>query len=106
MQRVRPHARVVPDDGRQAAHPLPKVRPKEGPSRAREAAQGPQQIRRWAPAQGPRKRLMELVRKKKRGQSQKVRRTWFSDEGYRIIWRKEVYGVRVPARYQACVRTL
>ena len=49
---------------------------------------------------------MEFVRKKKRGQNQKVRRTWFSDEGYRIIWRKEVYGVRVPARFQACVRTL
>ena len=49
---------------------------------------------------------MEFVRKKKRGQSQKVRRTWFSDEGYRIVWRKEVYGVCVPARFQACVRTL
>ena len=49
---------------------------------------------------------MEFIRKKKRGQSQKVRRTWFSDEGYRIVWRKEVYGVRVPARFQACVRTL
>ena len=65
-----------------------------------------------APAQEPRKRhrpegrLMEFVRKKKRGQNQKVRRTWFSEEGYRIVWRKEVYGVRVPARFQACVRTL
>jgi hypothetical protein len=49
---------------------------------------------------------MEFIRKKKRGQSQKIRRTWFSDEGYRIVWRKEVYGVRVPARFQACVRTL
>jgi len=49
---------------------------------------------------------MQFVRKKKRGQSQKVRRTWFSDEGYRITWRKEVFGVRVPARFQACVRTL
>ena len=49
---------------------------------------------------------MEFVRKKKRGQNQKVRRTWFSEEGYRIVWRKEVYGVRVPARFQACVRTL
>ena len=49
---------------------------------------------------------MEFVRKKKRGQSQKVRRTWFSDEGYRIVWRKEIYGVRVPARFQACVCTL
>jgi len=50
--------------------------------------------------------MMEFHRKRKRGQSQKVRRTWFSEEGYRIIWRKEVYGVRVPARFQACVRIL
>ena len=49
---------------------------------------------------------MEFVRKKKRGQNQKVRKTWFSEEGYRITWRKEVYGVQVPARYQACVRML
>jgi hypothetical protein len=49
---------------------------------------------------------MEFVRKKKRGQNQKVRRTWFSEDGYRIVWRKEVYGVRVPARFQACVRVL
>jgi hypothetical protein len=49
---------------------------------------------------------MEFVRKRKRGQDKKVRRTWFSEEGYRIVWRKEVYGVRVPARFQACVRTL
>ncbi len=49
---------------------------------------------------------MKFVRKKKRGQSQKIRRTWFSEEGYRITWRKEVYGVRVPARFQACVRVL
>jgi len=49
---------------------------------------------------------MEFKRKKKRGQNQKVRRTWFSQEGYRIVWRKEVWGVRVPARFQACVRLL
>jgi len=49
---------------------------------------------------------MDFRRKKKRGQSQKVRRTWFSDEGYRITWRKEVHGVHVPARFQACVRIL
>ena len=48
---------------------------------------------------------MEFVRKKKRGQNHKVRRTWFSEEGYRIVWRKQVYGVRVPARFQACIRT-
>jgi len=49
---------------------------------------------------------MQFVRRRKRGQNQKIRRTWFSEEGYRIIWRKEVCGVRVPARFQACVRTL
>lgn len=49
---------------------------------------------------------MDFRRKKKRGQNQKVRRTWFSAEGYRIVWRREVYGVRVPARFQACVRVL
>ena len=49
---------------------------------------------------------MEFVRKKKRGQNHKVRRTWFSEEGYRIVWRKEVYGVRVPARFQVCVRVV
>ena len=49
---------------------------------------------------------MEFVRKRKRGQDKKVRRTWFSEEGYRIVWRKEVHGVCVPARFQACVRTL
>ncbi len=47
---------------------------------------------------------MHFVRKKKRGQSQKVRRSWFTQDGYRILWRKEVWGVRVPARFQACVR--
>ncbi len=49
---------------------------------------------------------MQFVRKKKHGQNQKVRRTWFSAAGYRIVWRREVYGVRVPARFQACVRVL
>ena len=49
---------------------------------------------------------MEFVRRRKRGQDKRVRRTWYSGEGYRIIWRKEVHGVCVPARFQACVRTL
>jgi hypothetical protein len=49
---------------------------------------------------------MQFIRKRKRGQDQKVRRTWFSEEGYRIVWRKEVFGIQVPARYQACVRVL
>jgi len=49
---------------------------------------------------------MQFVRKKQRGQNQKVRRTWLSEEGYRIVWRKEVHGVRVPARFQVTVRTI
>ena len=49
---------------------------------------------------------MEFTRKKKKGEKQKVRRFWFSPEGYRIVWRCEVHGVQVPARYQACVRTI
>lgn len=49
---------------------------------------------------------MEFIRKKKKGQDQKVRRSWFTEEGYRIIWRCEYRGVQIPARYQACVRTL
>lgn len=49
---------------------------------------------------------MQFRRKRLRGQNQKVRRTWLSEDGYRIVWRKEVYGVQVPARFQACVRTI
>ncbi len=49
---------------------------------------------------------MDFRRRKKRGQSRKVIRYWFSEEGYRIIWRREVYGVQVPARFQASVRTV
>lgn len=49
---------------------------------------------------------MEFKRKKKRGVNRKVYRIWLSREGYRITWRKEVFGVSVPTRFQACVRTL
>jgi len=49
---------------------------------------------------------MQFKRKRLRGQNQKVRRTWLSAEGYRIVWRKEVCGVRWPARFQATVRTI
>lgn len=49
---------------------------------------------------------MEFTRKKKRGQHGKVRRTFFSEDGYRIVWRKEVHGVSVPPRFQACVRSI
>ena len=48
---------------------------------------------------------MNFRRKKIKGQNRKVRRTWLSDEGYRIIWRKDVDGVQVPARFQATVWT-
>ena len=40
----------------------------------------------------------------KRGQNQKVRRSWFTENGYRILWRREIWGVRVRPRFQACVR--
>jgi hypothetical protein len=49
---------------------------------------------------------MNFIRKKIRGQNQKVRRIWLSSNYYRIIWRVAVYGVRVPARFQATVRVL
>ncbi len=49
---------------------------------------------------------MEFKRKKKRGVSQKVCRLWFSPEGYRITWRKEVFGVKVQPGFHACVRTI
>lgn len=49
---------------------------------------------------------MEFKRKKKRGVNRKICRIWLSREGYRITWRKEVFGVSVPARFQACVRVL
>ena len=48
---------------------------------------------------------MEFVRKKIRGQSQKSRKTWLSEEGYRIVWRNEVCGVSVAPGFQATVRT-
>jgi hypothetical protein len=49
---------------------------------------------------------MNFHRKRIKGQNRKARRTWLSDEGYRIIWRNDVYGVQVPARFQATVRTI
>lgn len=47
---------------------------------------------------------MQFVRKKKRGWNQKTRKAWFSEEGYRITWRKEVGGVEVTPAYHACVQ--
>ena len=49
---------------------------------------------------------MNFHHKKIRGQNQKVRRTWLSEDGYRITWSKEIFGVGVPARFQATVRTI
>lgn len=49
---------------------------------------------------------MEFVRKKLRGQNQKVRRTWLSEESYRIIWRKEAWGIELPPAFQATVRVV
>ncbi len=49
---------------------------------------------------------MDFVRKKKRGQNKKVQRTWYSEENYRIFWRKEVYGVALPPRFMATVRVM
>ena len=47
---------------------------------------------------------MEFIRKKRRGQSAKTQRTWFSEEGYRVYWRKSRYGVALTPAYMACVR--
>ena len=49
---------------------------------------------------------MNFTRKKIRGQNQKVRRTWLSEENYRIIWRCEAFGIAVPPDFQATVRVL
>jgi hypothetical protein len=49
---------------------------------------------------------MEFRQVKKRGQRRKNRRTWLSDDHYRIVWRREICGVRVPAHFQATVRTI
>jgi len=49
---------------------------------------------------------MEFIRKRKRGQNKKVQRTWFSDEDYRIFWRREVYGVAMLPRFMATVRVV
>ena len=48
---------------------------------------------------------MNFRRKRIRGQNQRNRRTWLSGD-YRIVWRREICGVRVPARFQATVRTI
>ena len=50
---------------------------------------------------------MDFKRRKKRGISQKTRRLWYAEnDNYRITWRKEVCGVTVDPRFQACVCTV
>lgn len=49
---------------------------------------------------------MEFKRKKKHGFNQKTRRLWLSAEGYRIVWRKEVFGVTMLPAFQAYVQTI
>lgn len=49
---------------------------------------------------------MDFRRVKRRGDNRKISRTWLSSDHYRIVWRGEIYGVKVPARFQACVRTI
>lgn len=47
---------------------------------------------------------MNFTRVKIKGQNQKTRKTWQSEEHYRIIWRREYAGVSLPPRFQASVR--
>jgi len=49
---------------------------------------------------------MNFTRKKKRGVNKAVCKFWFSDEGYRITWRRETFGVAIEPRYMAAVKTL
>lgn len=50
---------------------------------------------------------MTFVRKKRRGQDQRVRRTWFDEKhDYRINWSHECHGVRVPPHFYSCVRVV
>lgn len=49
---------------------------------------------------------MEFTRKKIKGQNKKVRKTWLSDEKYRIVWRCEAWGIALPPAFQATVRIL
>ena len=45
---------------------------------------------------------MNFKLKNKKGESRKVRKEWL-DKPYRIVWRCEVRGVKVPPGFQACV---
>lgn len=49
---------------------------------------------------------MEFKRRKVRGLSSRTHREWLSACGnYRIAWSCEMFGVRVPPRFYACVQT-
>jgi hypothetical protein len=47
---------------------------------------------------------MDFVKKKKKGSTSKNRKHWFSGS-YRIVWRKSAFGIQLPPRFQATVRT-
>ena len=47
---------------------------------------------------------MNFKRRKIKGQNQKTRQTWLSEEQYRIVWCKEVFSVAVIPHYQATIR--
>lgn len=49
---------------------------------------------------------MEFRRKKQRGVNKKFRRVWYATGGYRITWRRQAFGIMLPARFQACVKVL
>jgi len=49
---------------------------------------------------------VNFIRKKIKGQNQKVRRTWMSEDNYRIVWRSEAFGIELPAAFQATVRII
>jgi hypothetical protein len=48
---------------------------------------------------------MNFTRKRVKGQNQKHHKLWLDDDKrYRITWRRECFGVRVPPAFFACVR--
>jgi len=49
---------------------------------------------------------MNFIRKKKRGFNQKVQQLWVNTDGYQITWRKEAFGISIPASYHACIKVV
>jgi len=47
---------------------------------------------------------MNFRRIKVKGQNRKVRKTWKSEDGYRVVWRREFMGISLPPAFHACVR--